>query len=60
MDEQQREAFKKALDRKKQAAQATKAPHEHAPHSIESHTEGSPGEHSIRDMNKGHDKRTAG
>ena len=60
MDEQQREAFEKALARKKEAARAVKAPHEHAPHSIEAHTDGKSGEHSIRDMTKGHDKRTAG
>ncbi len=60
MDEQQRQAFKRAVEKKEQAARAVKPPHGHAPHSIESHAPGEHSEQSIRDKTKGHDKRSTG
>jgi len=60
MDEQQRQAFKRAVERKEQAARAVKPPHAHAPHSIEAHAPGDHDEQSIREKSKGHDKRSTG
>lgn len=60
MDEKELEAFKRAVERKQKAARAVKAPHEHAPQAIDAHAPANHSEQSIRDMTKGHDKRTAG
>jgi hypothetical protein len=60
MDEQQRQAFKEAVERKEKAAQSVKPPHQHAPQTIEAHPTDNHGEQSIRDMTKGRDNRSRG
>ena len=60
MDEQQRAAFKKALERKQRASpDVAHSHHEAPPASIEPHAPSDRGEQSIRDKSSGHGKKTA-
>jgi hypothetical protein len=58
MDEEQREAFKKAVERKKQraAGKATRSHEEAPPPTIEAHAPGDRGEQSIRTKSTGHSR----
>ena len=60
MDEQQREAFKQAVERKQRAARGGAPGRDDVPPPVaEAHAPGDRGEQSIRGKSSGHGKKTA-